>query len=70
MTYLIVLITIFIKNPGRAVAVSGGFYFGVLMIFLIPYTIESIRFVSTLTPFYWIDRVRILYENKIIVEDI
>lgn len=70
MTYLIVLISIFVKNPGKAVALGGGLYFGLLLIFLIPYTIESIRFVSTLTPFYWIDRIRILYEKNLILEDI
>ena len=70
MTYLIVLISIFIRNPGRAVAIAGGFYFGLLLLFLIPYTIDQIRFISTLTPFYWIDRIRILYDKTIILEDV
>ena len=70
MTYLIVLISVFIRNPGRAVAVAGGFYFGLLLLFLIPYTVDQIRFISTLTPFYWIDRIRILYSKTFILEDI
>ena len=70
LTYLIVLISTFIRNPGRAVAFAGGFYFGLLLLFLIPYTIDQIRFISTLTPFYWIDRIRILYDKTIILEDV
>ena len=70
MTYLIVLLSTFIRNPGKAVAIAGGFYFGLLLLFLIPYTIDSIRFISTLTPFYWIDRIRILYNKTFILEDI
>ncbi len=70
MTYLIVLISTFVRNPGKAVAIAAGLYFGVLLLFLIPYTIEQIRFISTLTPFYWIDRIRILYNKTIILEDI
>ena len=70
MTILIVFISIFIKTPGKAVAISGMTYFGILLIFMLAYTIDQIKFLSTLTPFYWIDRIRILYEETIILEDI
>ena len=70
MTYLIVMLGIFIQNPGKSVAISGMTYFGVLLIFLVAYTIDQIQFLSKLTPFYWIDRIRILYEQIIILEDI
>ncbi|NHJ01849.1 MAG: hypothetical protein EAX86_06870 [Candidatus Heimdallarchaeota archaeon] len=70
MTYFNVLLCTFIKNPGKAVAVSGMTYFGILLVFMIAYTIDQIQFLSTLTPFYWIDRIRILYEQTIILEDI
>jgi ABC-2 type transport system permease protein len=70
ITILIVFISIFIKTPGKAVAISGMTYFGILLIFMLAYTIDQIKFLSTLTPFYWIDRIRILYEETIILEDI
>ncbi len=70
MTYLIVLLCTFIKNPGKAVALSGMMYFGILLVFMIAHTIDQIQFLSTLTPFYWIDRIRILYEQTIILEDV
>ncbi len=70
MTSLIVLLSIFIKNPGKAVAISGMTYFGTLLVFMLAYTIDQIKFLSILTPFYWIDRIRILYDQTIIVEDI
>ncbi|MHA2075420.1 MAG: ABC transporter permease subunit [Candidatus Hodarchaeales archaeon] len=70
ITFLIVLLSIFIKTPGKAVAISGMTYFGILLVFMLTYTIDQIKFLSTLTPFYWIDRIRILYEETILLEDI
>ncbi|MFX0013470.1 MAG: ABC transporter permease subunit [Promethearchaeota archaeon] len=70
MTYFIVMLCIFIKNPGKAVAISGMTFFGILLVFMVAFTIDQIKFLSTLTPFYWIDRIRILYEKTIILEDI
>jgi len=70
MTFLVVLLSIFIKNPSKAIAISGMTYFGILLVFMLAYTIDQIKFLSTLTPFYWIDRIRILYEERFIFEDI
>lgn len=70
MTYLLAMVSVFIKNPEKAVAIAGSIYFGLLLVFMIAYTIEQIRFLSYLTPFYWIDRIRILYEKNFILEDL
>jgi ABC-type transport system involved in multi-copper enzyme maturation permease subunit len=70
MTYIITMTSVFIKNPGKAVAIAGGIYFGLLLVFMISYTIDQIQIFSLLTPFYWIDRIRILYEKNISLEDI
>ncbi|MFW9930342.1 MAG: ABC transporter permease subunit [Candidatus Thorarchaeota archaeon] len=69
MTYIIVMLCVFIKNPGKAVAIAAMAYYGTLLVFLVTYTIEQIRFLSTLTPFYWIDRIRILYDQTFILDD-
>ena len=70
MTYLIVMLCVFIKDPGKALIIGAMFYFGLLLTFMITYMIDQIQFLSTLTPFYWIDRIRILYEQNIILDDI
>ncbi len=70
ITYLIVTTSVFIKKSSYAVAIAGVIYYGLLLTFLITYSIKSIRFLSTLTPFYWIDIIRIFYDQTIVLNDV